>query len=282
MCEKKLVFSYCGGAYCTQICNIFHEELSPRPSGLSVSKILLHEHLLYNGVLYVIFGISNKPNNVLSSGLLFDQKWVGLFESRCFGRGHLNGFFLGLFFLQVSPCLRWFVGTIATEMPLFFASETSSFLTEFLLFVVIKGWMRISGASFNPTWCSIHRIVPLLLEGLLPLFRCWAGLTLPFVVELGLDPHVLCVMLNSPPFPIRKGIWIVELGHVNGQRGRKSFNEHIYNRSVIEIVSSEVGESFESTDIVVKSLIAFHFEGLDVGLGVHGSSNIGKRAEKRV
>ena len=170
MCEKKLVFSYCRGAYCTQICNISLEELSPRPSGLSVSKILLHEHLLYNGVLYVILGVSDEPNDVLSHGLLFDQEWVGLFESRCFGGGCLNSFFLRLFFFRVAPCLRWFVRAVATEMPLFFASETSSFSAEFFSFIVIKGLTRVSGTGLNPTSRSVHCVVPLLLEGFLPLF----------------------------------------------------------------------------------------------------------------
>ena len=74
----RLVFSYCGGAYCTQIDNISHEELFPRPSGLSISKILFHEHLLDDGVLDIVFGISNEPDDVLSGGLPFDQEWVGL------------------------------------------------------------------------------------------------------------------------------------------------------------------------------------------------------------
>ena len=79
MFEMRLVFSYCEGAYCTQIGNISREELSPRPSGLSVSKILFHKYLLDDGVFYVIFGISDEPNDVLGGGFLFDQKWVSLF-----------------------------------------------------------------------------------------------------------------------------------------------------------------------------------------------------------
>ena len=78
MCGKKLVFSYCEDVYCTQIGNISREELSPRPSGLSVLKILLHEHLLDYGVLYVIFCIRDKSDDVLRGGLLFDQEWVSL------------------------------------------------------------------------------------------------------------------------------------------------------------------------------------------------------------
>ena len=79
MFEMRLVFSYCEGTYCTQIGNISHEVLSPRPPGLSVSKILLHKHLLDNGVFYVIFSISNEPNDVLSGGLLFDQNGLVCF-----------------------------------------------------------------------------------------------------------------------------------------------------------------------------------------------------------
>ena len=82
MCEKRLVFSYCGDAYYTQIGNISHEELSPRPLGLSISKILLHEHLLYNGVLYVILGIHDQPNDILGCGLSLDQKWISLLLGR--------------------------------------------------------------------------------------------------------------------------------------------------------------------------------------------------------
>ena len=78
MFEKRLVFSYCEGAYCTQIDNKSCEELSPRPSGLSISKILFHEHFLYNSVLHIIFGVSDEPNYVLGSGLLSDQERVGL------------------------------------------------------------------------------------------------------------------------------------------------------------------------------------------------------------
>ena len=89
MFEMRLVFSYCGDAYCTQIDNIFHKELSPRPSGLSVLKILLHEHLLYYGVLNVVFGVSNKSNYILSRGLLFDQEWICGFGGR-FGGCRLN------------------------------------------------------------------------------------------------------------------------------------------------------------------------------------------------
>ena len=104
MCGKKLVFSYCEGAYCTQIGNISREELSPRPSGLSVSKILLHEHLLNYGVLYVIFGISDKPDDILSRGLLFDQEWGGLFWG-WFGGCRLTRFTFRVLLLWVSSCL---------------------------------------------------------------------------------------------------------------------------------------------------------------------------------
>ena len=65
MFEKRLVFSYCRDAYYTQIGNIFREELSPRPSGLSILKILFHEHLLYNGVLYIVLGIGDEPDDFL-------------------------------------------------------------------------------------------------------------------------------------------------------------------------------------------------------------------------
>ena len=87
MCKKRLVFSYFEGVYCIQIGNISCVELSPRPSGLSVLKILLHEHLLDYGVLYVIVGVSDESDDILSRGLLFDQKWVcwfrWRFRSRC-------------------------------------------------------------------------------------------------------------------------------------------------------------------------------------------------------
>src|ERR1700761_2865985 len=104
MCKKRLVFSYCEGMYCTQIGNISREELSPRPSGLSVSKILLREHLLDYGVFNVIFGVSDEPDYVLSHGLLFDQKWVRLFGWRFRGCG-LNHFLFGVSLLGVSSCL---------------------------------------------------------------------------------------------------------------------------------------------------------------------------------
>ena len=73
MCEKRLVFSYCEGAYCTQIGNISHKELSPRPSGLSVSKILFHEHLLDYSIFDIIFGVSNELDDILSRGLLLTK-----------------------------------------------------------------------------------------------------------------------------------------------------------------------------------------------------------------
>ena len=104
MCEKKLVFSYCEGAYCTQIGNISREELSPRPSGLSVSKILFHEHLLNDGVFDIVFGIRDESNYVLGHGLLFDQKGVCLF-GQWFRKHSLNSFILGVAILRVSPCL---------------------------------------------------------------------------------------------------------------------------------------------------------------------------------
>ena len=69
----RLVFSYCEGVYCTQIDNKSHEELSPRLSGLSVSKILLHEHLLNYGVLDIILGVGDESNYVLSRGLLLTK-----------------------------------------------------------------------------------------------------------------------------------------------------------------------------------------------------------------
>ena len=104
MCEKKLVFSYCEGAYCTQIGNISRGELSPRPSGLSVLKILLHEHHLDDGVLHVILGVSDKSDDVLRGGLLFDQKWVCLLQGR-FGGSRLDCFIFGISFLWISSCL---------------------------------------------------------------------------------------------------------------------------------------------------------------------------------
>src|ERR1700761_7672283 len=117
MCEKKLVFSYCEGAYCTQIGNISHEELSPRPSGSSVLKILFHEHLLNDGVLDVIFGVSNEPNDILGRGLLFDQKWVCLLRGR-FGGSSLDRFVFRILFLGVSPCLRGLLRAVSAEMSL--------------------------------------------------------------------------------------------------------------------------------------------------------------------
>src|SRR6201996_4565625 len=121
MCGRKLVFSYCEGAYCTQIGNISREELSPRPSGLSVSKILFHKHLLDDRILDVIFGVRNEPNDILSSGLLFDQEWVGLLW-RWLGGGSLYSFIFGFFLLRVTPGLRGFLWAIATKMSLFPAS----------------------------------------------------------------------------------------------------------------------------------------------------------------
>ena len=110
----RLVFSYCEGAYCTQIGNISREELSPRPLGLSVLKILFHEHLLEYGVLVVVLGIGNEPNNVLSGGLLFDQEWIGLFWGDHFGCRRLDGFFLKFpFFFRIPSSLRGFLWTIA-------------------------------------------------------------------------------------------------------------------------------------------------------------------------
>ena len=88
----RLVFSYCEGVYCTQIGNKSRKELSPRPSGSSVSKILFHEHLLDYGVLYVIFGVSDEPNDILGCGLFLSQEWVCLLWGRFGGRG-LNRLF---------------------------------------------------------------------------------------------------------------------------------------------------------------------------------------------
>ena len=105
MFEMRLVFSYCEDVYCTQIDNKSHEELSPRPVGLSVLKILFHEHLLYDGVLYIIFGIRDEPNDILSSGLLFDQEWVGLLWCSSLGRRGLNSLPIGFFFVWVPPGL---------------------------------------------------------------------------------------------------------------------------------------------------------------------------------
>ena len=68
--------------YYTHISNIFCKELARRPLGLSVLKILLHEHFLDDSIFYIIFGISNEPNDVLGCGLLFDQKRVGLLLGR--------------------------------------------------------------------------------------------------------------------------------------------------------------------------------------------------------
>src|ERR1700761_3208916 len=114
MCEKRLVFSYCKGTYCTQIGNISHEELSPRPSGLSFLKILFHEHLLYYGVLYVIFCISYQLNDILHCGLLFDQKWISLLHGWCFGRCCLNGFILRFVIFWVPSGLRRLIRAVMT------------------------------------------------------------------------------------------------------------------------------------------------------------------------
>ena len=160
-CGKKLVFSYCEGTYCTQIGNISHKALSPRPSGLSVLKILFHEHLLYDGVLYIVLGIGDESNNVLGCGLLFDQERVSRFWGQHFGGGGLNGFFLGVFFLQISSCLGGFVRTTTAKVPLFFAPKASSFLSEFLSFLIINRWMHVGGASFNSSRCSVHCVIPL-------------------------------------------------------------------------------------------------------------------------
>ena len=70
MCEKRLVFSYCEGAYCTQIGNISHEELSPRPSGLSALKILFHEYFLDDRILDIIFRVCDESDDVLGGGFL--------------------------------------------------------------------------------------------------------------------------------------------------------------------------------------------------------------------
>src|ERR1700761_2571333 len=121
MCGKKLVFSYCEGAYCTQIGNIFREELFPRPSGSSVSKILLHKYFLDDCILDIIFGVRDEPNDILSRGLLFDQEWVGLLWRRL-GGGSLYSFIFEFFLLRVTPGLRGFLWAIATKMSLFPAS----------------------------------------------------------------------------------------------------------------------------------------------------------------
>ena len=128
MFEMRLVFSYCEGAYCTQIDNKSCEEPSPRPSGSSVSKILLHEHLLNYGVLNVILGFSDEPNDVLGGGLLFDQKWICWFRLGFRGRG-LDCLPIRFVFCGVSPCLGWLVRAIAAQVSLSLASEATPLLS---------------------------------------------------------------------------------------------------------------------------------------------------------
>ena len=105
MFEMRLVFSYCEGTYYTQIDNKSREELSPRPLGLSISKILFHEHFLNYSVLDVIIGVGDESNYVLGRGLLFDQKWVCLFWwCRLRGCG-LNCFVFGVLLRGISSYL---------------------------------------------------------------------------------------------------------------------------------------------------------------------------------
>ena len=278
----RLVFSYCGGMYCTQIDNISREELSPRPLGLSILKILLHEYLLDNGVLYIIFGICNKLNDVLGHSLLSGQKWISLLWGGYLGGCRLNHFFVGPFFLQVSPCLGGFIRAVSTQVPLFFASKTSSFFLKPFTFVIIKGWTNVGSVGLDPSWCGVHSIVPLLLEHLFPLLQCWADFVLPLVMELRLDPHVFGVMLYGPSLPINESIWVVELGYIDCQGSREAFNKHINNSPIIEIIPAKSHESFESADIVIESTIPFHFEGFDVSLGIHCPCDIGECAEEHI
>ena len=166
----RLVFSYCEGAYCTQIDNKSREELFPRPSGLSVSKILLHEHLLNYGVFYVIFGVSNEPNDILGCGLFLSQERVSLLGRRGFGGCSLDCFFFRFLSRWVASCLRGLFGAISAEMSLFAASKTTPFLSHLFSFFVCKGWTRSSGAGLDPSGSGIHCVVPLSCERLFPLF----------------------------------------------------------------------------------------------------------------
>src|ERR1700761_9569285 len=135
MFEKRLVFSYCEGAYCTQIGNISREELSPRLSGSSVLKILFHEYFLDDRVFDIIFRVCDESDDVLSGGLFFDQERI-----RRFGGRGLNSFFFRLFVGGVSSRLRGLFRAIATEVSLFPASEAPSFFSKFFSFVIRKGW----------------------------------------------------------------------------------------------------------------------------------------------
>ena len=87
-------------------------------------------------------------------------------------------------------------------MPLFFALEASPFFSQLLSFVVIKGWTRASSTGLDPSWCGVLSVVPLLLESLFPLILSGTWFVLSLVVEFGLNPHILGMVLNGPSFPV--------------------------------------------------------------------------------
>ena len=167
------------------------------------------------------------------------------------------------------------------KMPLFAASETSSFPSELFTFFVIKGWMCVRHSGFNPSGCCVHCVVPLFSECLLPLIGRGACL-LPLVVEFGFDPHILRVMFDCPLFPVVKGSWVVEFGHVDSQRCRESIDEHVDYCLIVQVVPSKVGKPFEGADIIIEPVVSLHFKGFDISLGVHFSSYICERPKKGV
>ena len=101
-------------------------------------------------------------------------------------------------------------------------------------------------------------------------------------MKLGFDPHILGVMFDCSPLPVVKVCWVVEFGHINGQGSRESIDEHINDHLVGQTISSEAGESFKRTDVIVEPVIPFHFEGFDISLGVDFSSNICERPEEGI
>src|ERR1700761_1116810 len=126
-------------------------------------------------------------------------------------------------------------------MSLFPASEASPFFSEFFTLFVIKGWTRAGGSGLDSSRSRIHSVIPLFRERLFPLFLGGARLRFSLVPETRLNPHIGRMMFHSSPFPVTEGLGGVKLGHINGQRRRKSIDEHVNDGLVGQIVSSETG-----------------------------------------